>query len=371
MQDGIIIGGGVIGLSLAWELARRGQQITVLDRQQIGREASWAGAGILPAAGEHGSAHPLEQLRVKAHLLHGEWAAKLQKQTGINTGYQRRGGIYVARTAGETAALIAQLEEWQTDGVACEELSLEKLTELEPGLQPLKDSGQLRAAAFLPGEGQLRNPRYLKALQAACEKLGVQLIADCEVDDVDAETNDHVSVTACERKFAARYCCLCGGAWTVNLLKTLGQASGILPIRGQMLLYKTDSPLITRVINEGNRYLVPRDDGHLLVGSCEEEVGFQIETSEAVVEELRGLAQGILPQLEHAILVKSWAGLRPGSFDTFPYMGKLPGKKHVFVSAGHFRHGLHLSPAAAVVMADLILEERVGIELQPLRVGRG
>jgi glycine oxidase len=164
--------------------------------------------------------------------------------------------------------------------------------------------------------------------------------------------------------------CFTAGAWTGQLLQRLSISTGILPIRGQMVLFRCELPPISRIVNIGSRYLVPRDDGHVLAGSTEEEVGFDKRTTEDAIAELTSFARELVPALREAPIERSWAGLRPGSFDGLPYLGPLPGLKNAFVAAGHFRTGLYLAPATAVVMSQLLLDEQPQIDLAPFRVGR-
>jgi glycine oxidase len=169
---------------------------------------------------------------------------------------------------------------------------------------------------------------------------------------------------------AVRYC-LCAGAWTYELLRRLGVATGILPVRGQMILFRGPAPPFRRVLNEGSRYLVPRDDGYVLAGSTEEEVGFDKRTTPEAIAELSQLAYELVPELRNFAVERTWAGLRPGTFDGFPYLGVVPGVENAVVAAGHFRSGLHLSTGTAVVLGQLIRGETPVIDLSPFRVGRG
>jgi glycine oxidase len=148
-------------------------------------------------------------------------------------------------------------------------------------------------------------------------------------------------------------------------------SNGIMPIRGQMLLYQSELPLVTHIINEGNRYLVPREDGFLLAGSVEEEAGYLCETTDESLALIRQWAEATLPILREMPVVKSWAGLRPGSYDGFPYLGLAPGTHNLYIAAGHFRSGLHLSCGTAVLMADMMLGQPAKMDLTPFRVGRG
>ena len=144
-----------------------------------------------------------------------------------------------------------------------------------------------------------------------------------------------------------------------------------MPVRGQMVLYKCEQQPFHRVINEGSRYLVPRSDGRVLVGSTEEEVGFDKSTTDSALRELMTLARELVPQLTPDKVERTWAGLRPGSYDGMPYLGSVPGLDNVFVAAGHFRSGLFLSTGTAVVMGQLIRGVTTDVDLRPFRVGRG
>ena len=393
-MDCLIVGGGVIGLSLAWQLARRGKKVRVLDRQELGREASWAGAGILPPANRAALAHPYDQLRGMSFELHHAWAEQLLAETGIDTGYRRCGGIYLARSAGETAALSAWAESLSEERVEVARLGVidremrrsgdgepfKTLTSPSPYL-PIQDLEKeialapaggmpVRAAWLLPDECQLRNPRYLQALIRACEQAGVELSPNSEVQDFVLAGDRVAGVVTDQAEIAAEQVCVTSGAWTGLLLQKLGLTLGVVPLRGQMVLFHGERPVAKCVINEGPRYLVPREDGRLLVGSTEEEAGFDKRTTDEAIAELIAFARSLLPVLNSAEIEKTWAGLRPASFDGFPYLGPIPGMSNAFVASGHFRSGLYLSPGTATVMAELMCGEATSIDLSVFRVGR-
>ena len=370
--DCLIIGGGVIGLSLAYDLAQHGLRVRIVDRQEPGREASWAGAGILPATGPDEAHHPLDQLRVLSHQLHPQWAASLLEATGIDNGYRKCGGIYLARSHGEAAALGGLIGLMREERIEIDRLTPTTLTDLEPALRPLAESGCLHAAYRLPTESQLRNPDHLRALLKATRALGVEFdtstrIANFEI--VDGQVTAALSETN-ERLPAQRFC-LTAGAWTRQLLEPLALPNGILPVKGQMVMFRCQTRPLRHILNEGPRYVVPRDDGRVLVGSTEEEVGFQKQTTAEALEELAEFGRQLVDPLTTATIEKSWAGLRPGSFDGLPYLGQVPNLGNIYVAAGHFRNGLFLSPATAVVMGRLIRGEKTQIDLSPFRVGRG
>ena len=369
-HDVLIVGGGVIGLSLAWELARRGSRVRVIDRGEPGKEASWAGAGILPPASMSAAFHPYDQLRALASELHPRWAAALTNETAIDTGYRRCGSWHLARTAGEAAALSAWAAASREEGVEVQRVPLDELPTLEPGLSLGQGNEPLRAAYLVPDEAQLRNPRHLQALLAACRATGVEVTPGVEATNVIVESGQVTELHTTAGKITADRYCFTAGAWTGELLTQLGLCVRVAPIRGQMVLFRCQRPPIARIINEGSRYLVPRDDGRLLAGSTEEEVGFDKRTTPEALDELRQFACRLVPALKSAEIERTWAGLRPGSLDGLPYMGPLPGLNNAFVAAGHFRSGLYLSPAVAVVISQLLRGERPQIDLGPFGVLR-
>lgn len=362
-----IIGGGAIGLSLAYELAVRGRKVALFDRGELGREASWAGAGILPPAPTRGVLDPIDQLRRLAMELHPVLARRLAEETGIDTGFRECGAIYAAFSVGERASLVGLHNLNQEQGIESRLLSSDELAQIEPAI----NVNAIAGAIELPGEWQLRNPHHLRALEAACRQRGVLLRPDEEVGSLESASPEGWLLRTPRGVTRAERVCVAAGAWSPRLLASLGVECSVFPIRGQMVLYRSSRPLIRRIVNVGPRYLVPRDDGHLLVGSTEEEVGFDKSNTDKAIAELRDLAEALIPDLKYEQVVRTWAGLRPASFDSMPYMGEAPGHPGLYLASGHFRSGLYLSPAVARLMADLICGETPPIDLWPFRISRG
>ena len=380
-----IIGGGVIGLSIAWEVSRRGHQAVVIEKSRLGRGASWAGAGILPPSNAATAIHPLEHLEARSDQLHPQWADRLKKETGIETGFQTCGGLYLARTAGERASLLGRASEWKERAIPFHELSSNELSDQFPALaQSVLDEAM---AWWAPSETQICNPHHVQALAVACEKMGVELLENCGESKIDYEQGTVKQVTinpdsSAPKTISADAYCLTAGPWSGQIASQMlghvadqpGGATGeplpMLPVRGQMLLYKLDTAPFAAIVNEGTRYLVPRADGHVLFGATIEEVGFDTSTTESGIANLKQHAETLLPELTEARLVKTWAGLRPGTFDGFPYIGPLSHSSNLFVAAGHFKAGLHLSPGTAEVIADLIEQKTPMIDLRPFAPSR-
>lgn len=367
-----IVGGGVIGLSIGWELSRRGAHVRLVERGQIGREASWAASGILPAARSGLAPDPLERLRGLSHELYPQWVQQLTDATGIDAELRQCGGLYLASHAGEAAALLAGLAYQRDLQIEMHRLSPEQLAIDEPALAPWANSGRCRAAVLSPNEWKITPPRLVAALLAACSANGVQVIehADCELVVESRTATLHLHAPSGGTVLQADQIILCGGAWTGQIASKIGLAHGLIPIRGQILMYAFDFPPLRRIVNEGHRYLVPRDDGRLLIGSCEEEVGFQKGTTPEMLDPLTVWAQSILPMLTKMRPQRAWSGLRPATFDGFPIIGKVPEVANVWIASGHYRSGIHLAPATAMVIADLLDNQVPEVDPTPFRVAR-
>jgi glycine oxidase len=361
----LILGGGVVGLSLAYELACQGLRVSLIDRGPLGGEASWAGAGILPPAGIGTEAAVEEPLRALANTLHAQWSQQLLEETGIDNGYRVCGGLYFDREPGGGQRLAALAQQWQSQSMRVEHVAAADLAGLEPAITAGPEVGCRLVALHLPDEAQLRNPRHLKALFSACVRRGVTLHEATEAQDFVVRGSRVQAVRTTLGELAAERFCLAGGAWTGALASRLGCTLAVKPIRGQIALLRDEPGRLRRVINEGKRYLVPRPDGRILVGSTEEDAGFDKRPTAEGVAGLLDFALGLAPSLAVARLERTWAGLRPGSIDGLPYLGRLAGFDNAFVAAGHFRSGLQLSTASAVVMGQLIRGQAAAVNLEP------
>lgn len=364
-----IIGGGVIGLSVAWELARRGDAVTLFDSEGIGQGTSWAAAGILPPANLQTATDPIDRLRGLSHREFPGWADQLKEATGIDVGLRRCGGWYLADTPGERAAMSGMADYWADLDIECHAVPLAEIAQTEPALTDWANHHPEASAWWVPDEYQLRPPRYLKALAEGCRQLGVDLRQNSVVDDMNLES-DPVTVLVDGRWIDCDSLVICAGAWSGRIAASLGLESSLVPVRGQILLLQSPRPLLRGVVNIGNRYIVCRDDGHTLVGSCEEEVGFQLGTTESVLESLYRFAIEKVPALAAARRISQWSGLRPMTFDGFPAIGRVPNSKHVYLAAGHYRSGLHLSLGTAICMADLISGNQPPVDLGAFAVAK-
>jgi glycine oxidase len=359
--DVLIVGGGIIGLTAAYTLSKAGATVAVFDRGDLGREASWAGAGIIPPGNPDRAATPIDQLRAITAARLPDFAGELRDRTGIDNGYRRCGGVEFLTPEDEYAVPL-----WAAEGVAFERLTSTRLQGLEPGLNPVPGTPY-----YLPAMAQVRNPWHMRALAAACERAGVRLhphtTVECWVTDGDRVRA--VRLASGEERPAGRFL-LAAGAWGEPFLAALGSRPGVHPVRGQIVLLRSAAGP-RHVLVLGKRYLVPRGDGRVLVGSTEEpEAGFEKRTTAAGVADLIAFARDTVPALADAEVETCWAGLRPGSPDGLPFVGRVPGAENVVAAVGHFRAGVQLSIGTAELVADLLLGRPPVVPADSFRLDR-
>ncbi|MGO9924401.1 MAG: glycine oxidase ThiO [Isosphaeraceae bacterium] len=364
-HDIVIVGGGVIGLAIAYALAREGLAPVVLDRSELGREASWAGAGLIPPESRPNAENPSIALRSYSARLFPAWSAALREETGIDIGYRRTGGVDVALTDREEELLRNVAGRWRAEGIAFERLAPADITRVEPALRV-----KLGAAYFLPDRAQVRNPRLLRALIEAVSHRGGRLKPWHAVEGFQMEKGRVVAVRTSEGAISCGRVVVAAGAWSGPLLKHLGLHAPTPPVKGQIVLLRGDRHLLHRIVEHGKNYLVPRDDGRILIGATEEDAGFDSRPTARGARDLLDEALRLCPVLGEAVVETTWAGLRPGSIDTKPYIGAAPGFENLFVATGHKRAGLQLAPGTAEIVADLMLDRPPRINLAAFRLDR-
>jgi glycine oxidase len=363
--DVVVVGGGVIGLSIAWCLAREGVRATVLDRGEMGQGASWAGAGMIPPHVERLRTNPTIDLRSWSAMLYPEWSDKLREETGIDNGYRRNGGVDVAADLSEDNELKTSAGRWRNEKIVYERLEPGDFARVEPALNP-----ELRVAYFLPDRAQIRNPRHVKALARSLGMRGVPLRRFSAVLGFEARDGRVSAVLTESGPIPCGQVVVAAGAWSSGILEGLGVRVATPPLKGQIVLLRSDRLLLRRIVEHGKNYLVPRDDGRILIGATEEDAGFDTRSTPEALRDLVAEAYRLCPSLKDAEVERSWAGLRPGSVDSKPYLGFAPGYSNVIVATGHKRAGLQLAPASAEVIADLVMGRPPRVDLAPFRLDR-
>ncbi len=362
--DILLIGGGVIGLTTALKLTERGVSVTLLDRQATGREASWAGAGILPPGILARASSPEARLRSYSHELWSEFSDELYDRTGIDNGYRICGALEVC-TPICSKHFAEHLARWAAEGIRIQVLMR---AEAEQHVADLNE--ELSNFAFLPDCAQIRNPRHVQALKAACLLRGVEVVEQAEGLTFETDGDRVSEVRIQSRSFQFDTLCITAGAWSATILQALRILIPVKPIRGQIAQLQLPVQPFCCIIENGRRYIVPRRDGLILVGSTEEDAGFVKQNTTEGIAGLLEFAKSLVPSLAQAEVVRTWAGLRPGTPDELPMIGAVPGFVNLFLGAGHFRAGLQMSPATGTILADLMLGETPAISLDGLSVDR-
>ena len=345
----LIIGAGAIGLSSAFALARTGQRVTLIDRAVAGGESTWAGAGILSPLLPWDYGPEINDLARRGGQLWPEWAALLERQSGVDPEYRRSGMLAL------DIADVGYTEQW---------CRAHDWPIGEPPAELARWTGSHRTL-WLPGVGQLRNPRLVQALERALRTMGVDVLTGVAARGLAYENSAVAGVHTGQGLLQADQYVLAAGAWSAALLDGHRAGLDIQPVRGQILLFKARPNLLPCIIQQNGHYLVPRADGHILAGSTIEFVGYDKATTEAARAELLAFARGLLPELDESAIIKQWAGLRPGSPKGIPTIARHPTYDNLYVNGGHFRYGVTMAPASAEILARLIVG--TGDSLDPAR----
>lgn len=325
----IVLGAGVSGLSAALTLLQRGHRITLLERGDVGAESSWAGGGILSPLLPWDYAGPVARLALRSMAQYADWVAGIESHSGIDAEYWRCGMRVVAPPNPEAA-----LAWCATHGLAAR----------------IERDGDL----VLGEVAQVRNPRLVRALAAAVRQLGGIVRTQCAATGVLTHAGRMTAVQTATETFPADAVVLAAGAWSGTGLAVLPGVPGVRPIRGQMLLFRLAPGALDTVIYRDGLYLIPRRDGHILVGSTLEDAGFDKSTDDATRLRLHAQATELLPALTDVQPLRHWAGLRPGSPDNIPVIDRHPDFDNVFINAGHYRYGVTMAPASAELLVDLM-----------------
>jgi glycine oxidase len=362
MPDILVIGGGVIGCAVAYELSKKQATVVLVERGEIGQEASSAAAGMLSPMLEPEGDDGFARLCLQARSLFPDYLEELGECTGVPIEWHHDGWLYLPMS--EEEAFNIQ-EQNQNAGPSTRLLSRQEVREMEPHAAWFPGP-----ALYSPDPAHLDNAGYTRALAEAAKLGGVEVRTHEEIDRLLVRGDTVYGARTSRGEIHAAQVINCSGAWASHLSPSPESHLPVVPVRGQMLSLTTETPLVRRLVCSKDCYLVPRDNGQLLVGATIERVGYDKRNTADAIQKLTRGALDLCPDLKSATFSRMWAGLRPGTPDSLPILGIDPAWKGLIHATGHFRNGILLSALTGKIMAELVIEQRSTIPLDQFSPAR-
>ena len=360
--DVVVAGAGIVGLSAACELSRRGARCLVLERGRVGREASHAAGGILSPQAEARAGSPLLPLALMGRDRHVRLADEMLAETGVSVEHQRDGVLHLAFSDDDETHHRESTASQRALGLRAETLDQRALRSLEPSVHP-----DARGAAFFPDDHRVDNRRLLEALRTLALKRGVSIREFTSLRAVEGGGERLEAVIADGRKIAAPALINALGAWA-SQIHGVPENVSVRPVKGHMMTL-VDGPRLRHVVYGREGYLVPRADGRLIVGSTMEEAGFDARFTVEGFSRLATIARNIAPATAEATVSETWTGLRPATPDGLPVIGR-SALRGVVIAGGLFRNGILLGPLVGEIAAGLALGDEPTIDLSAFNPAR-
>ncbi len=355
MPDCIIVGGGAIGLLTARQLFLQGVDVLLLEKAALGGESSWAGGGIISPLYPWRYDDSVNVLAERSKKIYPELSETLFEETGSDCELINSGLFTVVND--DEKKIIDWAKAWSLDASFISDTKT--IHEIEPAVGDVVDRG-----IWMPDIMQIRNPKLVKALKASFDYLSIPYYEYTEVEEIIVENNRVTGVRTQQQTFFADKVIIASGAWSAQFSVTRSSVD-VLPVKGQMIMYKGEPDLVKRIILSEGHYVIPRKDGRILAGSTLEKIGFDKTISSSALDELHRAAVELIPLLSDLEVERQWAGLRPGTEKGIPYICQHDDVEGLFVHAGHFRNGIVLGAASAELMTDIILQRTPWCDVQP------
>jgi glycine oxidase len=361
--EAAIAGGGLIGGAIALELALAGVRVAVFEQGEPGREASWAGAGILSPAPENPAGITQVPLGKASMALYPEFVSRVEEISGQDAGFRAKGtleALFSRDAARELSTHIALHHGW---GLRAEAISAEDAHDLEPALSP-----ELEAAVLRPDEASVDNRALTRAVFEAARKSGAEIFAHHQVQGIWREKQRCGGLLLKDGKISAEWTIIAAGCFSARIAGVDAYAP-VRPAKGQMVSLRDERIKIDRVLWSDKIYLVPRNDGRILAGATVEYVGFDKNVTAGASEKILSGTLELAPDLALARVEETWAGLRPDSPDHLPILGPTD-IDGLLIATGHFRSGILLTPITARLICEWVTQQRVSVDWQrfsPLR----
>ncbi|AOZ94116.1 glycine oxidase ThiO [Paenibacillus crassostreae] len=345
--DVIIVGGGVIGSSIAYYMSARGMKVILLERDRLGSQASNAAAGMLAVQAEITEAGPMYDMARASRALFPQLAMDLKELTGIDIGLKRKGMLRVAATEADVGEVQRILDFQKKEGERAEWLSAKQVRQQEPGI-----SSEIQGAMFVEEDSHVDAPELCYAYAKAAAALGAQINEFTEVKSLLYTQGRITGVVTGEEELFADQVVVASGTWSGPLLAQAGLTCPIYPVKGECFSVLSHSQLIQSTIFSDGCYLVPKKGGRIVVGATMIEHSYDRRVTIGGISKLLEAAKRILPDIVDAEWEQAWCGLRPQTMDGLPYLGEHPKLKGLYVATGHYRKGILLSPITGKLVAD-------------------
>jgi glycine oxidase len=358
LYDAVVAGGGIIGASIAFELASEGLSVAVFDAQIPGREASWASAGMISPAPENSTMASLLPISLASVRLYPDFLKRVEELSGKNVGYRKDGALDLLLNGTGQGEIDELLALHRGAGLRAEALSGPEARELEPAL-----TGELRAAVHRPDEASLDNRLLTEATLEAARRKGVEIFPGSGARALWTEGTTCRGLHLQNGRVEAKWTVIAAGCFSARI-DGVAPYAPVTPAKGQMMALRCGAVNLKKDLWCGHMYLVPRHDGRIIAGSTVEYEGFDRSVTVTGMKNILTGAVSLVPALEAARIEETWAGLRPDSPDHLPILGPtdLDG---LLIATGHFRSGILLTPVTARLIREWVTTQKVSEDWAP------